>query len=147
MSAFCLGLVSVDIGFEAGYGSGMENLTHAIFSLADAVNAAVRLGEKEFEWLKSHSEFATKHDLEETEQYIMSQVTDWAEQEQADLTAISGTLDTIVTGIEALDAKITALQNSPGTLSASDQAALDAIQVASKALVAKSAAISTAPPA
>ena len=77
---------------------------------------------------------------------LMSQITDWAAQEQADLTAISGTLDSIVTGIAALDKMITDLQNSPGTLTPADQAALDNIQSAVKGLVTKSAAISTAPP-
>lgn len=85
--------------------------------------------------------------IAQMEKNIMSQITDWAAKEQADLTAISATLDGLVTGIAALDAKITALQNSPGTLSAADQAALDGIAAASAALVTKSAAISTAPPA
>ena len=76
----------------------------------------------------------------------MSQVTDWAAKEQADLTAISTTLDGIVTGIAALDTLITNFQNSPGTLSPADQAALDAIQTASDALVTKSQAISVAAP-
>lgn len=82
----------------------------------------------------------------EKENRIMSQITDWAAQEEADLTTISTTLDSVVTGVAALDALITAFQNSPGTLSAEDQAALDRIQNASKALVTKSAAISVAPP-
>jgi hypothetical protein len=73
----------------------------------------------------------------------MSQITDWAAQQEADLSTVSTTLDGIVTGIAALDAKITAFNNSPGTLSADDQAALDAISAASKALVTKAAAIST----
>lgn len=89
---------------------------------------------------------ATKHDLKELELKIMSAITDWAATEQASLDAISGTLDGIVTGIAALDTLITSLQNSTGTLSASDQAALDAIQAASKSLVAKSAAIVVTPP-
>lgn len=76
----------------------------------------------------------------------MSKVTDWAAQEQADLTAISSTLDTVVTGIAALDKLITDFQNSPGTLSAADQAALDAIKAASGALVTKASAISVTPP-
>ncbi len=38
------------------------------------------------------------------EQELMSKITDWAAQEQADLSAISNTLDTVVTGITALDA-------------------------------------------
>ena len=76
----------------------------------------------------------------------MSQITDWAATEAADLTTISTTLDAIVAGITALDALITNFQNSPGTLSAADQAVLDGIQAASKALVAKSQAISVTPP-
>ena len=80
------------------------------------------------------------------EQGFMSQITDWAAAEQADLTQISTTLDAIVAGVTALDTLITNFQNSPGTLSAPDQAALDGIQAASKALVSKASAISTAPP-
>ncbi len=90
--------------------------------------------------------FGALENIETQQLKIMSQITDWAAQEQADLTTISGTLDTIVSGIAALDALITSLQNSPGTLSAADQAALDSIQSASKALVTKSGAISTAAP-
>lgn len=76
----------------------------------------------------------------------MSQVTDWAAKEQADLTAISTTLDGVVAGVAALDVLIQNFQNSPGPLSQQDQAALDAISQASTALVAKSAAISTTAP-
>lgn len=85
-------------------------------------------------------------EIERKLHHFMSQITDWAAKEQADLTAISTTLDGVVTGIAALDTLITNLQNS-GTLSASDQAALDAISAASTALVAKTQAISVAPPA
>ena len=77
----------------------------------------------------------------------MSAITDWAAQEQADLTAISTTLDGVVAGIANLDTLITNFQNSPGTLSASDQAALDGIKAASAALVTKAGAISVTPPA
>ena len=67
----------------------------------------------------------------------MSQVTDWAAKEQADLTAIRTTLDGIVTGIAALDTLITTLQSGATGLSAADQAAPDGIKAASDALVAK----------
>lgn len=77
----------------------------------------------------------------------MSKITDWAAQEQADLAAISTTLDTIVAGVAALDKLITDFQNSPGTLSPADQAALDAIQASSADLKAKAAAIVVTPPA
>ena len=90
---------------------------------------------------------ATKRDLEEAVNRIMSQITDWAAQEDADLTAISSTLNAIVTGIAALDAEITALQSQPGVLSPADQAALDSIQAKVAALKTQSAAISTTPPA
>lgn len=84
-------------------------------------------------------------DLKKENRNIMSAITDWAAQEQADLTAISTTLDGIVTGVQNLDTLIQQLQS--GTLNAADQAALDAVKTASAALVTKSAAISTAPPA
>ena len=84
--------------------------------------------------------------MKQQESKNMSQITDWAAQQQADLTNISTTLDGVVAGIVTLDTLITNFQNSPGTLSAPDQAALDAVQAASKALVAKASAISVAPP-
>ena len=117
-----------------------HGIKEAINGLAASINGLT-------EWHKSHSSTATKHDLFEMEKRIMSQITDWAAQEQADLTAISTTLDGIVAGIAALDALITQFQSSPGTLSASDQAALDGIKAASAALVTKAGAISVAPPA
>lgn len=86
-------------------------------------------------------------ELQKGETTIMSQITDWAAKEQANLDTISKTLDGIVTGVANLDTMIQNFQNSPGTLSASDQAALDAIANASSALVDKAGAISVAPPA
>ncbi len=75
----------------------------------------------------------------------MSQITDWAATEQADLTAIKGTLTSIVTGVTALDALISQLQTEG--LPPSDVAALAAVKAASAALVIQAAAISVAPPA
>ena len=76
----------------------------------------------------------------------MSAVTDATAAEQGDLDAISAVLDSITTGIAALDAQIIAFDNSPGTLSPADQAALTAIKTSSAALLVKAQAISTAPP-
>lgn len=84
--------------------------------------------------------------LKQGNHHIMSKITDFAAQEQVDLAAISSTLDGIVAGVAALDKLITDFQNSPGTLSAADQAALDAIQTASKSVVSKAAAIVVTPP-
>lgn len=90
--------------------------------------------------------FATLHQMCRDKENIMSKITDWAADEQVNLTAIQTALTNVVTGIAALDALITTFQNSPGTLAPDDQAALTAIQTASAALVAQSQAISVAPP-
>jgi hypothetical protein len=50
--------------------------------------------------------------------------------------AVDANFAKIAAGIQALDDKITAFQNSPGSLSAADQAALDEIVAASGALAA-----------
>lgn len=96
---------------------------------------------------QSARELVTKHDLAEMEKRIMSLITDQAAKIQANFDTLNTELDGIATGIAALDTLITGLQNSPGTLSPEDQAALDAIQAASGALATKAAAIVTAPPA
>ena len=76
----------------------------------------------------------------------MSKVTDFAAAVQTAFDKVSTDLDKIVAGIAALDAAITAFQNSPGTLSAEDQAALDDIQAKSQALVAKADAVDVTAP-
>ena len=114
----------------------IEQFKHELLELANAIRSAN----------VKHEAEAILCRMEKMEKTIMSAITDWAAQEQADLAAISTTLDNIVTGIAALDKLITDFQNSPGTLSAADQAALDAIKAASGALVSKAQAISVTPP-
>jgi broad specificity polyphosphatase/5'/3'-nucleotidase SurE len=115
----------------------IEQLKHELVQLAHAIRGAD----------EKHEIKTILQRIEERLKHMASQIQDWAAQEQADLTAISNTLDTIVSGVAALDKLITDFQNSPGTLSAADQAALDAIKAASGALVTKAAAISVTPPA
>ncbi len=88
--------------------------------------------------------WVTKRDLDEMEKHIMSAITDWAETEEADLTAISTTLDGIVAGVAALDALIVSLKGAG--LSPTDAAKLAEVKSASAVLVIKSGAISTTPP-
>ena len=95
---------------------------------------------------KSIAGLATKQDLEKTEKNIMSAVTDWAAQEGVQLDGITAELTRIVAGVKALDDAISAFQNSPGTLSPSDQAALDAIQAKSKDVVSAAQAVNTDAP-
>jgi hypothetical protein len=66
-------------------------------------------------------------DLTEGALTLMQSITDFAAKVNANFASMK-------TGIQALDDKITALQNSPGVLSVTDQAALDAIQADSAAL-------------
>lgn len=61
----------------------------------------------------------------------MSQINDFAAKVESNFASIKS-------GIQALDDKIVAFQNSPGTLSAADQAALDGI-VADSAKLAEAA--------
>lgn len=76
----------------------------------------------------------------------MSQLSDELAAVQANLDATSATLTNVAAGVLALDQIINDFQNSPGTLSPEDQAALDKIQSASNALAAQASAISTTPP-
>jgi hypothetical protein len=99
------------------------------------------------EWRTNNNNTQTiLYRMEIMERKIMSQITDWAATNQVSLDAISTSLDGITAGITALDTLITNFQNSPGTLSVADQAALDAIQASSKSLAAKASAIVTTAP-
>ena len=93
-----------------------------------------------------HTVLTVLEKVQKDQKNIMSKITDFATKEQADLAAVSASLDAVVTGITALDELIKNFQNSPGTLSAEDQAALDGIQTASADLVTKAGGISTTPP-
>jgi hypothetical protein len=69
-----------------------------------------------------------------------------ANAETAVLKSVSDALTTLASGVLALDVIIQNFQNSPGTLSPADQAALDSISSASSALAAQATAINTTPP-
>lgn len=71
---------------------------------------------------------------------------DSLEQLKADNTAIRESVDNIAADIAALDAKITQLQNSPGTISPEDQALLDEIVGLSAGLKTKVADVAASHP-
>lgn len=86
--------------------------------------------------------------IEVKENIIMSQITDWAATEEADLTAIKGTLNTITTdvtgfsmGVTALDELIQSLEG--GGLSDADIAKLAEVKGMSAGLVIQGAAVVT----
>lgn len=76
----------------------------------------------------------------------MSKITDFADRQKVSDAAIDAKLDVIGKGVLDLDAAIKALNNSSGTLSVLDQAALDDLEARSTALVAKVNAIDTTAP-
>lgn len=119
------------------HGQPIDPVAHSIGRLADSIDSLVT---------SVNINQMVLNRIVEAETKIMSAITDWAAQEQADLSTISTTLDGIVTGIKALDDAIVALQNSRDAITPADQAALDSIQALSKGLVAKAAGISTTPP-
>jgi len=88
----------------------------------------------------------TKQSLQELKESIMSQITDFATSEQNTLTEIQTSLNTLATGIANLDSIINAFQNSPGTLSVEDQAALTTVQSVSNALAKQAQGIVVTPP-
>ena len=65
---------------------------------------------------------------------LMSQISDFAAKQTAHNQKVSDDLDAISTEIQKLNDALTAIQNSPGTLSPADQASLDAAQVSAQAL-------------
>lgn len=81
----------------------------------------------------------------------MSKLTDFLDAQTAFNTELTSDLTAIAASIADLNAKITDLQNSAGTLSPEDQARIDAIQAAGTALVGQADALAgktpPAPPA
>lgn len=75
-----------------------------------------------------------------------SAIQTFAAAEEAKLTSLASAITNLGTGITALDALITQLQNSAGTITPEDQALLDQIQAHSQALVDQATAISTTAP-
>jgi hypothetical protein len=89
---------------------------------------------------------ATLKQMQQQESKNMSQITDWAAAEEADLTNIKTTLNSIVAGVAALDALIQALPVAP-VLTQADLDALTAVKTASDDLVTQAQAINVGPPA
>jgi len=105
-----------------------NELAASIDNLAQAIVILSNEKKTEFEWFKSHLQFATKNDLKEMENKIMSAISDYAAAQNTKLDALATSVDGIVADVAFLKAKIEALQNSTGTVNAEDQALLDSLQ-------------------
>lgn len=80
---------------------------------------------------------ATKHDLAEMETRIMSAISDFAAKFKTFSDRQEAAMAAAQADHQALLDKITTFNNSPGTLSASDQAALDGIQTQAETMAKK----------
>ena len=79
----------------------------------------------------------------------MTALSDFAAKQNAHNIKVSLDLDSLSAGIADLNAKISALQNSSGTITAEDQALLDAVEASGAALETKADALAgvvAAPP-
>jgi TolA-binding protein len=77
---------------------------------------------------------------------IMTAISDFAAKQTAYNTEIAADLSAIQTQIQQLNTQITTLQNSPGPISADDQATLDSLQAAGTALQAQADAVANKTP-
>ncbi len=122
------------------------SLSESIYFLGREIGQLRHQKEIEFEVLKSHFGLATKHDLKELENKIMSAISDFAAKQ----TAFQDRVDAAITGlsgdIDELKAEILKLQNSPGTITPEDQALLDGIQSRTEGVATKLEALDALTP-
>lgn len=128
-----------------------NKLTEAISSLAHEICALRGERKNEFDWLKSHAGLATKQDLREMENRIMSALSEHQAAVDAQYEAIGKSVDEIVASqagvtadVASLKDIITKLENNPGPISADDQALLTAGLAKVTALASKTAGVSAA---
>lgn len=106
---------------------------------------------KEFDWLKSVIGLATKQDLRETENRIMSAISDFAAKQKAFNDRQSKAIDQAVSGVsgleqdvKSLNEKIEELQNSPGGVTPEDQALIDDLEKQGDDLATRTESLATA---
>lgn len=123
----------------------IDKLSKAISQLTDEISRLANAIENGLGCPKSDQP-ATKQDLEEMETRLMSSISDFA----AHQSAFNTRLDTAITGlqadVEALNAKIEELQNSPGSITPEDQALLDELTSRGEAITAKLEALDALTP-
>lgn len=119
----------------------MENLEHHLTRLTRAIEASTEQRNTEFEWRRSHSEFATKQDLDRMEHRMSSKIADFAAAQANFNTRQGAAIDQVVAAtagitadVQALKDKIQQLQDSAGQITPEDQALLDQVQTQAEAV-------------
>lgn len=119
----------------------LTGLTKAITELARAVSRLV-----ESDWFRSSGGLVTKSDLHALGERIMSAISDFAAKQKAFNDRLGSAIDGVVGDVKVLNDKITALQNSAGTVTPEDQALLDDLQKQAEGLTSKAEALDAMTP-
>jgi len=126
-----------------------EDLHHLSAALSHVARELGGLREQkiiEFDWLKSHAGLATKIDLKELENRIMSAIKTSGAAITAHLQRVDAGLTAIAADIAQLKELIVTLQNSPGPISAEDQATLDELETLAGSLATRAEALDALTP-
>jgi len=124
----------------------LHHLQDAISRIADELRLAREQKLIEFEWHKSHAGFATKHDLHEMENRIMSKIETSAGVITAHLNRIEAGIDNIAGDLLTLKNLIEQLQTNPGPITPADQAILDTLEALAARLTDKVEALAALNP-
>lgn len=117
----------------------IAHATDAVKHLRCAVGELSEQIKSQQEWFKSRFELATLHDLKRMENRIMSAIGDWSAK-------VGPKLDRIQTGLDAVQALVEQLQNSPGAITPEDQALLDQIETKVDAIASDADSVPAPPP-
>src|SRR5687767_9527582 len=99
-----------------------SKLADSISSLASEITGLREQRKSEVDWFKSHINFATRKDLMEIGQKIMSKISDFAKEQNAHNDRMDAAVQGLEADVKALNDKIIELQNTPGEITPEDQA-------------------------
>lgn len=114
-----------------------DKLLCVLSALTEAIKAHTLSSQTQFEWMVTHSNFATKSDLNLIAQNIMSAISEFKRKQDEYNTRLETAIGGVSTDVESLNALILKLQGTQGEITPEDQAILDEIQAKSEALVTK----------
>lgn len=128
-----------------------DRLADAVSFLAQEMCESRKQRVLEFDWLKCHSGLATRKDLDQATEKIMSAISDFLAKQKSFNDRQAAAIDSVgtsVTGLQGdiaeLNRIITELQNSSGGVTPEDQALIDQLVTQGEATAAKVEAASTA---
>lgn len=110
-------------------------LADTLSDVVKAIDANTKQRKHEFDWFRSHLDLATKQDLKDMENRIMSKISEYIDRVNAKfdeidtgLTGLTTAVSGIADDVTFLKDTITELQNNPGPISPEDQVLLDALE-------------------